>query len=54
MNQKYPQKYYSTHPYLQVLNHLISLAKQRKPPIGYTYVFEALGLKRGNYAAAQA
>jgi hypothetical protein len=52
--QKYPLKYYSTHPYLQVLNQLISLAKQRRPPIGYTYVFEALGLKRGNYAAAQA
>jgi len=33
---------------------LTSLARQRKPPIGYLYIFEALGLKRGNYAAAQA
>jgi hypothetical protein len=53
MNQRYPPKYYSTPPYYRVLNHLIALAKQRRPPIGYTFIFEALGLKRGNYAAAQ-
>jgi len=47
-------KYYLTPPYHQVLNHLISLAKERKPPIGYRYVFDALGLKTGNHAAAQA
>ena len=47
-------KYYLTPPYHQVLDYLISLARQRKLAIGYHFIFEALGLKRGNYAVAQA
>jgi hypothetical protein len=51
---KYSTKYYLTPAYNQVLSHLISLARRGKAPIGYKYIFEALGLKPGNHAAAQA
>jgi len=48
------QKYFGTSEYRAVLELLLSIARDRHPPVNYDRIFKLLRLKSGNYAAGEA
>ena len=48
------QKYFGTSEYRAVLELLLSLARDRRPPVNYDTIFKLMRLKGGNYAAGEA
>jgi len=48
------RKYRETPHYTTILRRLLTAAKNHEPPLHYSEVFNIMGLKSGNYAAAEA